>query len=211
MNIVKILTHTLILVFALCLFMQVPAIQAEEAGKQHFMVTASADLLNEDWVGYDLTWIYQGNWGIRYSLMPDVQFLENETWSASTQVSHYSVKGDFTSPFLLFTADYRTNRPGSSPFEWITAYYGAGYSKIPVTLKEERYTASGAVLVRQEFEEEQSLEQTSLVLGFSGQEKFLVLDTRFWIYQAKMPAKGILKKDLETQGFGLLVSIGLGF
>lgn len=175
------------------------------------MLTASMDLLNEDWPGYDVTWFYEGAWGVRYSYMNDLTFLENEVYADSQQVSHYTVKGDYQSPFLLFTADYKSNRPGTSPFEWLTGYYGVGHSTFTVKVHENRFTDSAGSIVHNDYVESHKMEQSSLVFGFTGQEKYLALDVRFWGYQAKIPAEGALKTNIAFRNWGLLLSIGLGF
>lgn len=146
----------------------------------HISLTTGYEITQGYSPGYDLTLLYNNLWGVRYSIIPDVQLTEKiEIKRKNDSLSTYRVEGDLEIPMLLRTIDYRAfNKQNAIAVDFITAYVGIGYREIKTKLKEKIYSANGATMTVSHSETDVDAPVMAVVMGLYMGEKFVVIDSK---------------------------------
>jgi hypothetical protein len=179
----------------------------------HFSVTTGFEITRGYMPGYDLTILYNNSWGMRYTIITDVEFSEGTAIEKfSDSVSAYNLRGDLQFPILLRTIDYRSfNKQSMIPFDFLTAYTGIGYQDIAATLTTRSYTINSNELTHTLIETNVNVPTTGLVFGFYGGEKFVVIDGKLIYFKGETEQKLPSGRRLSFDHWLIQISVGIGF
>lgn len=195
----------------LCLALILLAKTAFAQSPLHTSVMLNYDLLEQKGPGYDLTLLYKGIWGVRYTLIEDLTFLDAVEGS-NESVNSYTFQGDLMLPMVIKTIDYKSFAPSSSKiFDFLTAYVGFGYNNLDLELTLNQYTARESSLEKTTVQELVKSSVSAVVFGIYGGERFLVIDTRLLYVKGKTDTSESLDDRYEHDNIMLLISLGFGF
>ena len=171
----------------------------------------SYDLLNQHDPEFDVTLLFYGNWGIRYSVIDHFKFLHlSEADESSFKDSEF--EGNIKLPILLKTIDYKTfGDTKGKIFDFITAYAGLGYNHQELKLTQDQYDAQASTLQKSTRSETVQSSLTALTFGFYGGESFLVIDLRLLFLMGKTEASSLVDQQNNFSNWLMTMSVGIGF
>jgi len=163
--------------------------------------------------GFDVNIIFRNTWGIRYSQIPNMRFgTDSETDSTGGSVSLLQAKGDYWSPMIIRTIDFRSFPPNTAhPLDFLTAYIAAGYNESPITVQKKTYTASNSTLESISLEKEIESYFYSAAFGFLGGERFFVVDAHVLYISGSINDSSFLEKSMEFDHWLIIFGFGVGF
>ena len=184
---------------------------AQQIAHSSFMM--NVEMLEKYKPGYDITLIFTELWGIRYTVIPDVKFKKEEGLSSENgQLSSFRVDGDYKSYMVFQTIDYKNfDNTDKGPFDFITAYWGAGYEKIPSRITQTNYSISNGNFVTETNEEDLEIPVYSLAFGLYANEKFAVADARLLYIKGVINDSELLSNKVEFDQFMIQFAFGVGF
>jgi len=179
----------------------------------HFSVTTGYEITRGYLPGYDLTILYNNSWGVRYTIITDVELSEGTVIeNFSDSVSAYKLKADLQFPLLLRTIDYRSfNKQSVIPFDFLTAYAGIGYQDITAKLTTRNYTINSNELAQTVSETNINVPTACLVFGFYGGEKFVVIDGKLIYFRGEVEQNLPSGRQLNFDHWLIQISAGIGF
>jgi hypothetical protein len=196
---------------AMCLFFLLIAKETPAQGSIQISAMTNYDLLGAYGPGFDLTMLIQESWGLRYTLMADMVFLDITEANAGA-VSQIEYKGDLKLPMILKTIDYRSfGKTGSSVFDFLTAYMGLGYNNLELSMTRKVYQADTNTMVKSTSYETVNSPTTAAAFGLYGGERFLVVDARLMLVKGKTDTSDLIDDQYEYEAWMLLISFGIGF
>ncbi|MCP4751543.1 MAG: hypothetical protein GY866_11665 [Proteobacteria bacterium] len=181
----------------------------------HFSATVGYEMTEGFVPAYDITVLYNQIWGLRYTEIPDMEFDDGKELRTTDEfLSVFDVEGDYKMPMVIRTIDYRAYQGKKTvPFGFLTAYVGAGYNELKLSLKRRQFRIDidsekllGDVLV-----EKVKTPVYSMAFGFYGGESFVVLDTRVLYFKGKTEPAETSDYSVDFDHWMILVSIGIGF
>jgi len=195
----------------ICLFFPLGKLSAQQILHSSFMI--NVETLEQYKPGYDITLIFSERWGIRYTAIPDVKFKKEEGISQENQeLTSFRIDGDFKTYMLFQTLDFKNFDPtDKGPLDFVTAYWGGGYNKIPTKIRKKTYTISNGGFVTSKSEEEYQLPVESLVFGFYAQERFVVIDARLLYIKGVVKDSELLNTKIDFDQFLIQFGVGIGF
>ena len=202
----------LLLICTLILLLQfTEKLLAQQIAHSSFMM--NVEILEQYKPGYDITLIFTELWGIRYTFIPDVKFKkEGAPSSKNNQLSSFRVDGDYKSYMIFQTIDYQKfDYTNKGPFDFITAYWGGGYEKIPSKITQTNYKVSNGNFVKETKEEDLEIPVYSLAFGLYANEKFVVADARLLYIKGSINNSDLLSDKVEFDQFLIQFAIGVGF
>ncbi len=202
-----------IALYGLLLFCLLHPLNSIAQSRFHFSMTTGYEITRGYLPGYDFTFFYNNGWGVRYTIIPDVEFSERtEFESFPNSVSAYDLTGDLALPILLRTIDYRSfNKQSAIPFDFLTAYAGIGYQDINAELSTHNYTINSNQLAQSVAKTNVDVPVTLFVFGFYGGEKFLVIDSKLIFFKGAVNLDQFSGKQINFDHWLLQISAGIGF
>ncbi|MCP4298237.1 MAG: hypothetical protein GY786_21845 [Proteobacteria bacterium] len=178
----------------------------------HTSLMANSDLIGEQQLGLDLTILFNTSWGFRYTRTPDLVVVDGNLQVDESQLTSTKVKGDFTHLSVIQTIDYRTfNQTEASPFDFLTAYWGVGYSQNDFKLTRRSYQAQVNQLVSSDSFDHVVIPFYTLSLGLYGGDKHVVVDTQLQFFRAEIAKSNLNSDRIDVTGWKILFAIGLGY
>lgn len=198
----------LIFIFSTLAFIDLSRAQ----GILHTSVMMNSNLLMEQRPGYDITLIFNRKWGFRYSENPETKIIDSKLEIDNSQLSTTSVEGNLKHLTILRALDFRTyDQSGSTPFDFLTAYWGVGYSQNSLDFFKTEYQAQSGQLILSESSDRIEVSTFSLSIGFYGGEKSVVVDTRLQYLRSVISNSDLLDQEIEVNQWKILIAIGLGY
>ncbi len=163
--------------------------------------------------GYDLTLFYNQSYGLRMSVIPNVVFKKRaEIYAKNGSLSTFRIEGDFESPMLLRTIDYRSYQgKKTTPFDFLTAYVGFGFNEMKARLEQQSFIARSDMFVESDAEHEVGVSVYSFAFGFYGAEKFITLDTRLLYLRGESDIEDVLDEETSFDHWLIQFAVGIGF
>lgn len=186
---------------------------ASAQSRFHISLTAGYEMTNGYAPGYDLTILYQGLWGARYMILPDVELTEDtELIQGSDSIAAVSVEGDLEIPMVLKTIDYRSFGDGNAiGLDFITAYVGLGYNQIKADLIQKQYTSSGGTFSLKESRMSVNVPVSALVMGLYMGERFVALDGKLLYIRGDIESGDSVAGKMPFDHWLIQLSAGIFF
>ena len=178
----------------------------------HISYMGNYNITDGELKGQDYTLILARNFGLRYSQIASFDFVEKDSLTEKNGVARYGVKGNYKMPMLLKMIDYKNFDAGhKGPFDFLTAYYGVGYTELDMKIRKTSYTASGNQMIRSKSSENVKVPIYAASVGFYGGEKFAVIDTRIRYIRGEIKDSDIIDKKIKFNDWAIIFSFGVGF
>ena len=177
----------------------------------HVSAMTNYDLLGLNGPGFDLTLLYNGNWGLRYTIMEDISFLDFVEESNSS-ISQIKLQGDLKLPMVFKTIDYRAfEKSKTKVFDFLTAYVGVGDNNLELSLTVDEYQAEANTLQKNSYHEVVNSPISAAAFGLYGGERFLVIDVRLLFIKGKTESSDTIDEQYDYETWMMLISLGIGF
>lgn len=177
----------------------------------HVSAMVNYEIVNGYRPGWDLTLLYNNQWGARYTNISNVLYLETKDENEDS-VSLTKISGDFKLPMVLKTVDYSAfSGSNKTIFDFITAYYGLGYNSYNIKESHETYTAESDNLNKEKESKLIDVDMMAAVLGIYGGERFLVIDSRVIYYRGQTGDSKLSGQNHRFEDWLFVVSVGIGF
>ena len=177
----------------------------------HASAATNCDLFSSRCLGLDLTFLYDSQWGLRLTLVHDLNYV-SAIERDNSSLSYYRYSGDYEMPMLMKTLDYRVFQGESKTlFDFLTAYIAIGSTDLELTLTRNSYLASGDKLGKMTATEKISAPTNAIALGLYGGDAFLVVDFRFLYSKGKTNNGLLVDQHYDFDLWMMLFSIGFGF
>lgn len=168
------------------------------------------ELMEQNWPGYDLTLIFQNSYGLRFSLMQEMEFLETIS-DEDGSVKKNNFEGDLKLPMFLKMLDFKTFEEGPAKvFDFVSAYVGVGYNTLELTMNQKKYYASAGELVKKTRDETVHSKVGAFSVGMYGGDSFLVIDFRLRYIRGTIESSDYVKEENEFDKWMMIVSLGFG-
>lgn len=176
----------------------------------HFSAMVHYELMEQKWPGYDLTLIFQNSYGLRFSLMQEMEFLETIAEEGGS-VKQNSFEGDLQLPMVLKMIDFKTFREGPSKvFDFVSAYVGVGYNTLELTMNQKEYYVETGNLAKVTRDETVNSRVGAFSIGIYGGDSFLVIDFRLRYIRGVIESSDYVKDENEFDKWMMIVSLGFG-
>lgn len=197
-----------LLLLPCCLLLFSPISSAQQL--IHFSAMVHYELMEQKWPGYDLTLIFQNRYGLRYSLMQEMDFLETIS-DEDGSVKKNSFEGDLHLPMVLKMLDFKTFKEGPAQvFDFVSAYVGVGYNTLELTMNQKEYYADGGNLVKTTRDETVNARVGAFSIGMYGGDSFIVIDLRLRYIRGTVDSSDYVDEENEFDKWMMIVSLGFG-
>ena len=163
--------------------------------------------------GYNINIFFGNTWGYRYSQIPEVKFIaESIVDTGVGRITILDAKADFVTQMVVRTIDYRTfPQTGAHPFSFLTAYFAAGYSEIPIEVSMRSYVVNNSKLslVAQEISVNSAV--YAAAFGLYGGERFFVIDAHLLYFYGNIEDRNYLSEPMKFDHWLIIFGLGVGF
>ncbi len=154
--------------------------------------------------------IFQNSYGLRYSLIQEMEFLETIT-EEDGSVKKNNFEGDLQLPMVLKMLDFRTfEESPSKVLDFVSAYVGVGYNTLELTMNQKEYYAEAGKLVKKTRKETVNSSVGAFSIGMYGGDSFLVIDFRLRYLRGTIESSEYVKEENEFDKWMMIVSLGFG-
>lgn len=190
-------------------FLLFPLKQSEAVSNFHFSTMVNYELTEEYWPGWDLTLLYNNQWGVRYTNISDVLFLESKK-ETNDSLDNIELAGELRLPMILRTMDYNTFEGGNKTvFDFITAYMAFGYNSYDIDETHKVYSALAGNLVKDTIKDSLNTEVMATAIGIYGGERFLVIDTRILYYRGETKKSNVSGDKYTFNDWMLVIRLAI--
>ncbi len=193
------------------IFMLYPLESLKAISSFHFSTMVNYELIDGYWPGWDLTLIYGNQYGLRYTNIQNVIYLES-TDESNNSLDDIKLSGELQLPMVLKTMDYNSfSDSNKTVFDFITAYFAFGYNSYNIKETHKVYSAASGNLVKETIEDSISTEFMVTAMGIYAGESFLVIDSRILHYSGETKESDISGDKYKFSDWMLIFSVGVGF
>ncbi|MDT8445270.1 MAG: hypothetical protein RRB13_00070 [bacterium] len=156
--------------------------------------------------------LFFGGYGLRGTKLLGQTAFTDRPGGSATEPSRFRLEGDPQFFSVLKALDRRDYPPKQGlPFDFMTAYFGLGYSNSPLTLTQRQYGISGGQVVLSESTEEVSTQQWMGQFGFLAGQSVAAIDLKLFYLIGQSRPGHLLNEAQRYYAWGMLFSVGVGF